>query len=62
MTMQILKNNKIIKKIIKETIKTTESDFKTYIQRLNDYIEEDMKNNIFVIYSMTKMSFEKHWK
>ena len=56
-TNKIAKQNKIKNNIIKKN----ESNFEIFIQGLNEYLEENMesiKNNIFVKYSMCKVSFE----
>jgi hypothetical protein len=57
-TNKISKGNKINNK----QNKTTEPNFETFLQGLNEFLEENMetiKNNIFVRYSMCKDSFEK---
>jgi hypothetical protein len=56
-TKKISKQNEINKKIIP----TNEYNFEIFIQGLNDFLEENMesfKTNIFVKYSMCKVSFE----
>jgi hypothetical protein len=56
-TNQISKQNEINKKILP----TKEYNFEIFIQGLNDFLEKKMesfKNNIFVKYSMCKVSFE----
>jgi len=56
-TNKISKQNEINKKIIPTNV----YNFEIFIQGLNDFLEEKMesfKNNIFVKYSMRKVSFE----
>jgi hypothetical protein len=56
-TNKISKQNEINKKIIPTNV----YNFEIFIQGLNDFLEEKMesfKNNIFVKYSMYKVSFE----
>jgi len=56
-TNKISKQNEINKKIIPTNV----YNFEIFIQGLNDFLEEKMesfKNNIFVKYSMCKVSFE----
>ena len=57
-TGKIRSNNKITKNIQK----TTEYNFEIFIQGVNESLEghmESIKNNIFMFYSMTKMSFDE---
>jgi len=56
-TKKIAKQNKINNNIIKKK----HSNFEIFIQYLNECLEENIesiKNNIFIIYSMRKVSFE----